>query len=148
MPLPQDTDSAVGHYFGLEIDGIMLKDIMEISNLTMEQDVVELKQNTKDGKYGVVKMPGRYKAGNFTITRGHTNDKILVKWHQDSVKGNMKTARKGGAVIVFDFLGAPLSRLKFTNGWCSKLEIGPMKAGDTSPMTEKATVEYETLEFE
>ncbi|MGH9076701.1 MAG: phage tail protein [Acidimicrobiales bacterium] len=145
MPLPLG-DSAVGHYFGIEIDQVMLKDLIEVTNLSFEQEVVEMKQNTPDGKFSIVKMPGRYKAGNFTVTRGYTNDKTLEKWHEFSLKGDMKSARKGGAIIVFDYTGAPLSRFKFTNGWCSKIELGPFKAGDTTPMTEKATVEYETLE--
>lgn len=146
MPMFTDGDSAVGHYFGIEIDGTMLKDIMEVTNLSFEQEVVELKQNTPDGKYQIVKMPGRYKAGNFTVTRGFTADKVLEKWHEMSKNGKMKEARKGGAVIVFDYTGIPVSRFKFTNAWCSKIELGPFKAGDTSPMTVKATVEYETLE--
>lgn len=146
MPLPQN-DSAVGHFFGLEVDGIQVTNIIEVSNLTMEQDVVELKQNTKDGKFSIVKMPGRYKAGNFTVTTPYDAKGILSKWHKDSADGNMTKARKGGAIIVYDYTGAPISRLKFVNGWCSKLELGPFKAGDTSPMTEKATVEYESLEF-
>ncbi|HWG72746.1 MAG TPA: phage tail protein [Acidimicrobiales bacterium] len=146
MPQFLNGDSAVGHYFGLEIDGTMLKDIMEITNISFEQDVVELKQNTADGKFSIIKMPGRYKAGNFTVTRGYTADSVLEKWHQESLKGSMKMARKGGAIIVFDYTGLATSRFKFTNAWCSKIELGPFKAGDTSPMTEKGTVEYETLE--
>jgi phage tail-like protein len=146
MPLPLN-DSAVGHFFGLEVDGVMVKNIMEVSNRTFEQDVVELKQNTPDGKYSITKQPGRYKAGNFTVTVPYDAKGVLSKWHQASKDGKMAEARKGGAIIVFDYTGEPVSRIKFTNGWCSKLELGPFKAGDTSPMTEKATVEYETIEF-
>ena len=40
MPLP-DGDSSVGHSFGLEFDGVMIKSITEISGLKIEQDVVE-----------------------------------------------------------------------------------------------------------
>lgn len=146
MPLPAN-DSAVGHYFGLEVDGIQVDNILEVSNLTFEQDVVELKQNTKDGKYSIVQLPGRQKAGNFTVTTPYDAKGILSKWHEASVNGKMPDARKGGAVIVYDYTGAAISRFKFTNGWCSKLELGPFKAGDTSPMTEKATVVYESLEI-
>jgi phage tail-like protein len=145
MPLPPG-NSGVGHAFGLEIDGTLLADIQEITNLTFEQDVVELKQNTADGKFTIVKMPGRYKAGNFTVTRAYTKDGVLEKWHELSVQGQIAMARKGGAIIVTDYSGVPLARFAFTNGWCSKLELGPFKAGDTSPMQEKATIEYETLE--
>ena len=45
MPLPEN-DSSVGHSFGLEFDGIQIKAITEVTGLKMEQDVIELKQNT------------------------------------------------------------------------------------------------------
>ena len=48
MPLPE-RNSAVGHSFGLEFDGITIKSITEISGLKIEQDVVELKENGPDG---------------------------------------------------------------------------------------------------
>ena len=50
MPLPE-MDSSVGHTFGLEIDGVTIKQITEVSGLSMEQDVIELKENTAEGKY-------------------------------------------------------------------------------------------------
>ena len=43
MPLP-DFDSSVGHSFGLEFDGVVIKQISEVSGLKLEQDVIELKQ--------------------------------------------------------------------------------------------------------
>lgn len=57
MPLP-DLDSSVGHSFGLEFDSVIIKQITEVSGLKMEQDVIELKQNTFDGKYAI-KLPDR-----------------------------------------------------------------------------------------
>ena len=50
MALPE-LDKAVGHSFGLEVDGVQIKQIQEVSGLKMEQDVIELKQNTPDGKF-------------------------------------------------------------------------------------------------
>ena len=60
----------------------------------------------------------------------------------------MGTSRKGGAVIVFDYEGSPLKRYKMTNLWPKTLEIGTLKAGDTSVLTEKLTITYERLEVE
>ena len=71
MALP-DFNSGVAHSFGLDIDGITIKSIMEVSGLKMEQDVIELKQNTADGKYGIFKLPGRPKGAEITATRGLT----------------------------------------------------------------------------
>ena len=147
MALP-DLDSSVGHSFGLEFDGITIKSITEVSGLKMEQDVVELKQNGPDGKYVIKKLPGRWKAAEITLTRGLTGDQSFEKWVKDAQFGKMTAVRKGGAVIVYDFEGKPIKRYKLTNAWPKSLEIGSLKAGDTSVLTEKLVVTYERLEVE
>ena len=147
MALP-DLDSSVGHSFGLEVDGVVIKQISEVSGLKMEQDVIELKQNTADGKYVIKKLPGRFKAGEVTLTRGLTGDTSFEKWIKDSRFGKMSDARKGGAIMVYDFEGTALKRYKLTNAWPKSLEIGSLKAGDTSVLTEKLVVTYEALDVE
>src|SRR5215471_7704993 len=114
MGLP-DFDSSVGHSFGLQFEGVEIKNIQEISGLKFEQDVIELKQNTKDGKYMIKKLPGRQKAGEVTLTRGLTADNSFQKWINNSWFGKMKDVRKNGAVIVYDFEQAPIKRYKLTN---------------------------------
>src|SRR5919106_3751314 len=109
MALP-DLDTSVGHSFGLEFDGIVITAIQEVSGLKMEQDVIELKQNTPDGKYIIKKLPGRKKAGEVTLTRGLTADNSFEKWVENSHFGKMTDARKNGAIIVFDYEGNALKR--------------------------------------
>jgi phage tail-like protein len=147
MALP-DLDTSVGHSFGLEVDGVVIKQIQEVSGLKMEQDVIELKQNTADGKYVIKKLPGRFKAGEVTLTRGLTEDTSFEKWIKDSRFGKMGDARKGGAIMVFDFEGNAIKRYKLQNAWPKSLEIGTLKAGDTSVLTEKLVVTYEALDVE
>jgi phage tail-like protein len=147
MALP-DLDSSVGHSFGLEFDGITIKSITEVAGLKMEQDVVELKQNGPDGKYVIKKLPGRWKAGEVTLTRGLTGDQSFEKWVKDSQFGKMSDARKGGAIIVFDYEGTAIKRYKLTNAWPKSLELGTLKAGDTSVVTEKLVLTYEELQPE
>jgi phage tail-like protein len=144
MPLP-DFDTSVGHSFGLEFDGVVIKQITEVSGLKFEQDVIELKQNTPDGKYVIKKLPGRPKAGEVTLTRGLTADKSFQDWVQKSQFGKMGDARKGGAIIVYDYEGGAIKRYKLTNAWPKSLEIGALKAGDTSVLTEKIVVTYEQI---
>jgi phage tail-like protein len=147
MPLP-DLDSSVGHSFGLEFDGVTIKAITEISGLKMEQDVIELKENTADGIYSIKKLPGRWKAGECTLTRGLSEDNSFEKWIKDSQFGKMADVRKGGAVIVFDFEGKEIKRYNFTNAWPKSLEIGSLKAGDTSYLSEKLVLTCESIEVE
>lgn len=147
MALP-DLDSSVGHSFGLEFDGITIKSITEVTGLKMEQDVIELKENGPDGKYVIKKLPGRWKAAEITLTRGLTADQSFEKWIKDSQFGKMGDARKGGAIIVFDYEGSAIKRYKLTNAWPKSLEIGSLKAGDTSVLTEKLVLTAERLEVE
>jgi phage tail-like protein len=147
MALP-DLDSSVGHSFGLEFDGITIKSITEVTGLKMEQDVIELKENGSDGKYVIKKLPGRWKAAEITLTRGLTADQSFEKWIKDSQFGKMNDARKGGAIIVFDYEGSAIKRYKLTNAWPKSLEIGSLKAGDTSVLTEKLVLTAERLEVE
>ena len=147
MALP-DLDSSVGHSFGLEFDGITIKSITEVTGLKMEQDVIELKQNSSEGKYVIKKLPGRWKAAEITLTRPLTADQSFEKWIKDSQFGKMNDARKGGAIIVFDYEGSAIKRYKLTNAWPKSLEIGSLKAGDTSVLTEKLVLTYEQIEVE
>jgi len=147
MALP-DLDSSVGHSFGLEFDGVVIKQITEVTGLKMEQDVIELKQNTVDGKYAIKKLPGRPKAGEVTVTRGLTDNNSFEQWVKDSRFGKMATARRGGAIIVFDYEGVAIKHYKLVNAWPKSLEIGSLKAGDTSVLTEKLTITYESMEVD
>jgi len=140
-----EQDSGVGHSFGLEVDGVVIKQIQEVSGVKMEQDVIELKQNTPDGKFQIKKLPGRQKAGEITLTRGLTADNSFEKWVESSRFGKMGDARKGGAIIVFDYEGNAIKRYELENAWAKSLELGSMKAGDTSVLTEKLVVTYEGL---
>ena len=142
-----DWDSSVGHSFGLEFDGLVIKSITEVTGLKMEQDVIELKQNGgADGKYMIKKLPGRWKVPEVTLTRPLTDDKSFEQWIKDSQFGKMSASRKGGAIVVYDYEGKAVKRYKLTNAWPKSLEIGSLKAGDTSVLTEKLSLTCERLE--
>ncbi len=49
---------------------------------------------------------------------------------------------------MYDYEGTALKRYKLTNAWPKSLEIGSLKAGDTSVLTEKLVVTYEQMEVE
>ncbi len=145
MPLAE-FDTSVGWSYGLEIDGVEIKQIQEISGLKLEVDTIELKENTADGKYVNKKLVGRPKSGEVTLTRGLTDSNTFEQWMQKAMLGDLDGARKGGSVIIYDQMGAELKRYKLTNCWPKSLEIGSLKAGDTSVLTEKLTITHEGCE--
>ena len=100
MPLP-DMDAGVGHSFGLEFDGVQIKSITEVSGLKMEQDVIELKQNTPDGKFMIKKLPGRPKAGEVTL-EGTVEDRQSKRLAEDLAQDGGCPGRTAGSHPVAD----------------------------------------------
>jgi len=145
MGLPE-FDTGVGWSFGLEIDGIEIKEIQEVDGIKLEVDSIELKHNTATGQYINKMLPGRKKVGEITLTRGVTSDKTWQTWIESVFGGNMVSARKGGQVNIYDYMGNPVQSFKFVNGWAKSIEYGSMKAGDASVLTEKLTIAHEGLE--
>ena len=146
MSIFGEYDTGVGWSFGLEIDGIEIKEIQEIDGLKLEADEIELKHNTIDGKYVNKRLPGRKKAGEITFTRGITSDKTWFDWIEKVFKGDMMAARKHGVVKIYNYQGVMAQEFKFTNGWPKSIEVSSLKAGDTSVVTEKLTMVHEGLE--
>ena len=141
MALP-DPDISVGHSFGLEFDGVTIKQITEVSGLKIDQDVVELKQGPGIGKLLVRKLPGRPKAGEVTLTRGLTHDDSFETWIRASRFGKRPDARKGGAIIVYDYEGATIRRLQLTSPRLKDLERGTGKADGSDTPTERLALTH------
>src|ERR1700746_404081 len=118
-----EMDTGVGWSFGFEFDGIQIKQIQEISGLKMEQDVIELKHNTTDGKYVNKKLRGRPKGGEVKITRGLTGDTGFHDRVKKPQLGDMPGARKGGSIVVYAYQGSEIKRHKLLNCWPKSLEI-------------------------
>ena len=146
MALP-DIDSGVGHSFGLEVDGVQITGITEVSGLKMEQDVVELKENGPDGKISVRKLPGRWKAPDITLTRALTADGAFEAWVKQAQAGK-DAVSKNGSISVFDFQGALVKKYLFTNAWPKSLEISALQAGGASVLSERLVLVCEALQPE
>ena len=144
MGLIDKFDAIIGASFGFEFDQHQAKGIMEISGLKHETDMIEVKTQTSDGKYIITKIPGRPKAGTVTITRALTEDTQFADWVKEAAEG--KLPRTNGSVIVYDTMMTPIMRYSLIDAQPASLEIGTLKAGDTSVLTEKLTITHEGME--
>ena len=147
--MPLDAfDGGVAHSFGCEFDGQMVTQIQEVSGLKLEQTVVELKENTVDGKYVNRFLPGRPKPCKIVLTRALTESSSFNEWIKDSRIGDMGKVRKGGAIVVFDYKQQPIRRYNLKDVWPESLEISSMKSGDQALLTEKLTLNCAEVEVE
>ena len=145
MPF-EEMDTGIGWSFGIEVDSVAIKQIQEVSGLKMENDVIELKENTADGKYVNRKLLGRPQSGECTLTRGVTEDTSFDDWMKTTRFGDIGGARKGGSIIIYDQKGEEVKRYNFEEAWPKSLELSTMKAGSTDVLTEKLTITFDRIE--
>jgi phage tail-like protein len=138
-----DFDNSPANAFTVTIDGIEVPRVIEVSGLKSEVDKIELKQQTKDGKYVVRQLIGRPKAGELTVTRGLTESKTVTDWLKKVMEGDVAGARKTAAVSLLDYKGETLKTYNFVNCWVKSVELNSLKAGATEQATEKFVICYD-----
>jgi phage tail-like protein len=143
MALADPLDSSAANGFRFILDGIEVPKVIEVSGLSSEVDKIEMKQQTKEGKYVVRNLIGRPKAGQITVTRGLTDSKAITDWLKQVAEGDVAGARKTAAVEITDYAGETIKTLEFKNVWVQKVEVSTLKAGATETATEKFTLCYD-----
>ena len=140
------TDALAGYHFSIEIDGVSIAQFQEVSGIVSELDVIELKENTKDGKYILHKLPGNRKPPSITLKRAKNSSTDMWDWHQKVYQGKISDARKNGSVVLYGYDHAEVSRYNFVNAWPSKVTMSGLKAGGNEVLMEEVTIVCEELE--
>jgi phage tail-like protein len=144
-----DGDPLSTHIFGVQLGGYNVEYIKEISNLVVEQDVVEYKQVTQQGKLIVRKQPGARLPGEVTISRGLDKSSAFTNWIKETInKGAVNTARQNLTIEVKDTTGATLRRIQLMNAWASRWEGPTLTAGESSAASETVTIVFEEITVE
>lgn len=117
-------DPLVSAWFGLEFQGSISGAFRECTGLGSENEVVEEKSSTADGKLVLKKIPGRMKYNNITLKRGITSAMDMWKWRKMVEEGKIGEARKNGSIVMYSAMGQPIARWDLKNAWPSKL-TGP-----------------------
>lgn len=137
-------DALASSHFALEFDGIEQFQFQEVSGLTVERDVITLKENGPDGHPVLKLMPGNLKQPTITLKRGTNMSKAMFDWFEQAQEG-IGDARRTGSIIAYDYAWGEVARWNFEHGWPSKIEISGLKAGATEPSLETVTIVAERL---
>src|SRR3954469_23977279 len=142
-------DALSTHVFGVQLGGYRVESIQEISGMTVEEDVVEVKQVSDTGKQIIRKQTGARQAGEVTITRGLDKSSEFTKWIKETLnKGAVQSARQNLTIEIMDSEMNTVRRIQLMQGWVSKWEGPPLKAGESSPATESVTIVFEEITVE
>src|SRR5438105_14421346 len=96
------TDALAGYHFSIEVDGVTMAQFQEVGGITSELDVIELKENTKDGKYILHKLPGNRKPPTITLKRAKSSSMDLWEPHKNIYQGNAPAERNTGTIALYD----------------------------------------------
>ena len=140
------SDAIASYHFAVEIDGVELAQFSELSGITSEIDVIELKENTSAGKPIIKKLPGARMPPTITLKRAKNASMALWDWHYQVYQGNVAAARKTGSVVLYDYGYGEVARYNFTNGWPSKVTMGAAKAGSNEVLMEEISIVCEELQ--
>ncbi len=140
------SDALAGYHYSIEIDGVTIAQFQEVSGLTSELDVIELKENTKDGKYVIHKLPGNRKPPTITLKRAKNASRDLWDWHQKIYEGKVSDARKNGSVVLYNYDHSEVARYNFINAWPSKVSTSSLKAGANDILMEEISIVCEELQ--
>jgi phage tail-like protein len=140
------TDALASYLFAINIDGIEIAQFAEVSGLVSELDVVELKENTADGKLIIHKAPGAMKPPTITLKRAKNSSKAIWEWHESMLQGKVGDGRKNGSIVLKSYDGSEVARYNFTNAWVSKISTGTLKAGANEVLMEEASLVCESVE--
>ena len=145
IPGVAPNDALVAQRFKIEIDGVSIASFQEVSGITSEIEVVELKANDMLGKPILKKMIGATKPPTITLKRAADVSMDLWNWHKAALDGALIGARKNGSIVQYDFGFTEVARYNFYDAWVSKFEATGMKAGDNAPAVESVTIVCEKL---
>ena len=142
-------DALSTHIFGVQLGGYLVESVQEVSGLSVEEEVVEVKQVTSDGKQIIRKQPGARQAGEITIVRGIDQSSAFTDWIKETLNnGAVNTARQNLTIEIMDSTKETVRRIQLMQGWASKWEGPSLKAGESGAASETVTITFEEIVVE
>ncbi len=135
--------------FAVELGKFQVETVQDVSGLTLEQDVVEVRQVSATGELIVRKQPGARKSGEITITRGMDKSTAFTDWIKATlVNADLDSARQNITIALKDAKKQTVRRIHLSNAWASRWEGPELGAANSQNATEKVTVTYEDITVE
>ncbi|GEM_PF-553867 len=135
-------DFNLGHRFSVEIDGVIVGGIREVTGLEHEHEVVEY----QDGDGLTTKFrPGRQKPGRITIEKDWSSTAEFFKWRKTVIDG--KVDRKSVSIIFLNDAGEEASRFNLFECWPVRWKGPSLDAKNSGHATETLEIVFERIEM-
>ena len=146
MPPTGPVDAFLSPWFAVEFQGQVTGAFRECSGLGSENEAVESRSSTKDGKTIIKMIPGNLKWNKITLKQGITDDMDMWKWRKLIEEGKVNEARKNGSIVLFSHDGKEIARWNFINAWPSKINGPSVNATSNEVAIEELELAHEGYE--
>jgi phage tail-like protein len=146
-PGPTTDVEHLGSWFSVELDNGITGSFTDVTGLSIDVGVVEVKETTVKGDTIFRKRPGTTEYTDLVLKRTFSGDKKFWEWAK-SIRDGKKEYRTNGAVVLHDIDGSPTGRWTFENAWPSKWSASDLDVGSDDVMVETVTLAIELLKRE
>ncbi|MGB8858227.1 MAG: phage tail protein [Ilumatobacteraceae bacterium] len=146
-PGPVKDEEYIGSWFGVELDNGIKGAFTDVSGLSIDVGVVEVKVSTPAGDTMIRKRPGTTVYQDITLKRTFSGDKKFWEWAKKIRDGGAEF-RTNGAIALYDIAGGEVGRWSFTNAWPSKWSASDLDVGSDDVMVEEVVLAIEFLKRE
>jgi phage tail-like protein len=143
MSLP-GFETGVGWSFGLEVDGVEMREIEQVDGLSFSLRAVVAGRAADDGPAPDGRRLER--GGEIAFTRGVGTEAGWHAWVNRVFERDRWAARKGGSVTIYDYSGTPVQSFRFLNGWAKSITYATARCGEASVLTETLTIAHDGIE--
>jgi phage tail-like protein len=139
-------DPLIGYSYGLEMGGKIAGIFMEVSGISNETDIAELKAVSPTGIQYIHKVPGRGKCGDITMKRGITDAHDFWNWRKMVEDGNIEGARTDVSLLMFDQMMTPIAKWDLTAAWPIKVTGPSFNTTSSDLLVEELSLACDYLE--
>ncbi|GGU49509.1 phage tail protein [Streptomyces albospinus] len=135
--------------FAMELGEFQVETVQQVSGLTLEQDVVEVREVPATGELLVREQPGARNSGEITITRGMDKSTAFTDWIKATLdNADLDNAWQNMPLSLIDARKQTVRRIHLGNVWASRWEGCSLGAANSGAATEQVTIAYEDLTVE
>ena len=139
------TDPLSSPMFSLDFQGSVAGYFTECAGLGSESEVITQYVTGDKGMQVIKRIPGNMKYEDITLKRGVTENLEIWEWRKQVEDGDVKSARKNGAITMYTQDLKPVAQWTFYNAWPVKVSGPQLSAGSNEVAVEELRITHEGM---
>ncbi|MGW1194844.1 phage tail protein [Streptomyces sp. NPDC002536] len=133
--------------FTVQIDGIQLTMIKEVSGLESKVEVTKEIVNTPDGKQLHISVPGVMQLPSVTVVRQGSADKVIADWYKQCLQDKTDAKKKNVTITEHTSDQSAKKEHVLTGCWVSSYNTGQLSSSGSGGKDETFVFECDGYEI-